>query len=72
MSQVHLVACLDQQLEECDDATLTGRLNDFYTRFDQDNTIFSPAPLPCDGDQPFVIAEDDWQTRGQGCRTRRD
>ena len=43
-----------------DDVTLPDKLNEFYSRFDLDNTT-TPAPLPIDVNTPppFVIDEDD-------------
>ena len=47
-----------QTLDNCD-KTLPDRLNDFYARFDKDNTRPIPTPVTTDEPPPFIILEHD-------------
>lgn len=41
-----------------DDVTLPDKLNEFYARFDRDNST-TPTPLPCNSDTPLRVTEKD-------------
>ncbi|GFR73361.1 Non-LTR (Long terminal repeat) retrotransposon and domain-containing protein [Elysia marginata] len=47
----------ERQSADSEDSSLLDKLNEFYARFDRENTS-TPVPLPCDNhDPPFLVTE---------------
>ncbi|GFR79753.1 reverse transcriptase [Elysia marginata] len=47
----------ERQSADSEDSSLPDKLNEFYARFDRENTSI-PVPLPCDNqDPPFLVTE---------------
>ncbi|GFR99509.1 Non-LTR (Long terminal repeat) retrotransposon and domain-containing protein [Elysia marginata] len=47
----------ERQSADSEDSSLPDKLNEFYARFDRENTS-TPVPLPCDNhDPPFLVTE---------------